>query len=184
MPIFNLADAPTFALHVATGAAEHALGSDLNVTLDWPQADPAVRVRTVQVNIQQDAKQVTWLAPARLFSRSAAPNNLDALANAQGALQFDMVVVQAPTSAVRLSMGCGQGCAGGFDIAPAITKWTPGEKHTVKVPLSCFAQHGADLGGIDVPFSIQADAPFAASFTDIKVMAGVTADADVLECGP
>ena len=184
LPIFNLADAPTFALHVATGAAEHALGSDLNVTLDWPQADPAVRVRTVQVNIQQDAKQVTWLAPARLFSRSAAPNNLDALANAQGALQFDMVLVQAPTSAVTLSMGCGQGCAGSVDIAPAMAGWTPGEKHTVKVPLSCFAQHGADLGGVDVPFSIQADAPFAASFTDIKVMAGVGADADVLECGP
>ena len=184
LPIFNLADAPTFALHVATDAGEHALGSDLNATLDWPQADPAVRVRTVQVNIQQDAKQVTWLAPARLFSRSAAPNNLDALANAQGALQFDMVVVQAPTSAVRLSMGCGQRCAGSVDIAPAMAGWTPGEKHTVKVPLSCFAQHGADLGGVDVPFSIQADAPFAASFTDIKVMAGVGADADVLECGP
>ena len=143
-----------------------------------------MRVRTVQVNIQQDAKQVTWLAPARLFSRSAAPNNLDALANAQGALQFDMVLVQAPTSAVTLSMGCGQGCAGSVDIAPAMAGWTPGEKHTVKVPLSCFAQHGADLGGVDVPFSIQADAPFAASFTDIKVMAGVGADADVLECGP
>ena len=184
LPIFNLADAPTFALHVATGAGEHALGSDLNATLDWPQADPAVRVRTVQVNIQQDAKQVTWLAPARLFSRSAAPNNLDALANAQGALQFDMVLVQAPTSAVTLSMGCGQGCAGSVDIAPAMAGWAPGEKHTVKVPLSCFAQHGADLGGVDVPFSIQADAPFAASFTDIKVMAGVGADADVLECGP
>src|SRR5690606_16805927 len=157
---------------------------DLNATLEWPQDKPALRVRTVQVNIQQDAKEVTWLAPARLFSRNPARNNLNAFANADGALQFDMVLVQAPTSAVTLSMGCGEGCGGDLDIAPAIARWTPGEKHTVKVPLSCFAARGADLGGIDVPFSIEADAPFAASFTNIKVVAGAGDDVDALDCGP
>src|SRR3546814_9580642 len=75
LPIFNLTDAPTFAPHVATADAEHALGSDLNATLEWPRDKPALRVRTVQVNIQQDAKQVTWLAPARLFSRSSTRHN-------------------------------------------------------------------------------------------------------------
>src|SRR3546814_4953450 len=88
------------------------------------------------------------LAPARLFSRSSTRHNLNAFASAGGALQFDMVPVQAPTSAVTLSMG-----GADFDIAPAIEKWAPGEKHTVKLPLSCFVARGADLGGVDVPFS-------------------------------
>src|SRR3546814_2186620 len=81
LPIFNLTDAPTFALHVATADAEHALGSDLNATLEWPRDKSALRVRTVQVNIQQDAKHVAWLAPARLFSRSSMRHNLNAFAS-------------------------------------------------------------------------------------------------------
>src|SRR3546814_8941254 len=130
-------------------------------------------------NSQQDAKQVTWLAPARLFSRSSTRNNRNAFASAGGALQFDMLPVQAPTSAVTLSMG-----GADFDIAPAIAKWMPREKHTVKVPLSCFVERGADLGGVDVPFSVEAAAPFAASFTSIKIVAGAGEDADEIGRAP
>src|SRR3546814_14499270 len=71
-----------------------------------------------------------------------------------------------------------------FDIAPAIEKWAPGEKHTVKLPLSCFVARGADLGGVAVPFSVAADAPFAASFTSIKIVAGAGADPDARGSGP
>src|SRR3546814_13939406 len=45
LPIFNLTDAPTFALHVATADAEHALGSDPNAPLQWPPDKPAPRRR-------------------------------------------------------------------------------------------------------------------------------------------
>ena len=182
MPIFNLGDAPNFALHVATDAAERALGADLNATLRWPDSAPALQVRTVQVNTQQDAKEVTWLAPARFFSRNPARDNLNALANAKAALQFDMLLVHAPASAVMLSMGCGGDCGGGIDIAPALANLPTGQKHTFKVPLSCFAQRGVDLGAVEVPFSVAADAPFAAAFTNIRVVAGAGADADAFDC--
>ena len=182
LPIFNLGDAPNFALHVATGSAERALGADLNATLRWPDSAPALQVRTVQVNTQQDAKQVTWLAPARFFSRNPARDNLNALANARAALQFDLLLVHAPTSAVMLSMGCGGDCSGGIDLAPALANLPLDRKHTFKVPLSCFAKRGVDLGAVEVPFSIEADAPFAAAFTNIRVVAGAGADADVLDC--
>ena len=182
LPIFNLGDAPNFALHIATDSAERALGADLNATLRWPDAEPALQVRTVQVNTQQDAKEVTWLAPARFFSRNPARDNLNALANAKAALQFDLLLVRAPTSAVMLSMGCGGDCGGSVDMAPALAALPVGQKHTFKVPLSCFAQHGADLGAIEEPFSVAADAPFAAAFTNIRVVAGAGADADAFEC--
>ena len=183
LPIFNLSDAPMFALHLGTGTQERAVGADLNSTIEWPQGKPALRVRTVQVNTQQDAKQVTWLAPARFFSRNPSRNNLAAFANAAGALQFDLVLVHAPISAVTLAMGCGKDCGGGIDLAPILAGYVPGKKYTLKVPLACFARRGADLGGIEVPFSIDADAPFAASFTNIKVVAGAGDDADALDCG-
>ena len=41
---------------------------------------------------------------------------------------------------------------------------------------------GADLTGVDTPFSITADAPFAAAFTDIQVVAGAADGADVVKC--
>ena len=36
---------------------------------------------------------------------------------------------------------------------------------------------------LDVPFSIEADAPFAASFTGIEVVADAGGDADAMDCG-
>lgn len=183
LPIFERADAPTFALHLGSGDLIRAVGADLNAGIAWPQEKPALRLRTVQVNTQQDAKEVTWLAPARLFSRNPSRNDLGALAKADGAVQFDVSLVRAPESPVMLSMGCGGDCRAGIDLAPTLSALAPGSKRTIKVPLACFASRGANLAVIDTPFSIEADAPFAAAFAAIKVVAGAGKDADAVKCG-
>ncbi|MEG2804870.1 glycoside hydrolase family 3 N-terminal domain-containing protein [Stenotrophomonas sp.] len=169
LPIFNRADTPPFALHVAANGATQPLGNDLNATLRWPAASPVVQVRTVQVNTQQDAKEVTWLAPAQLVARSSSRRNLGALARNHGALQFDVQVVHAPAAPVKVSMQCGTGCEGGVDIAPLLTGVAPGTKQTVTVPLACFARNGVDLGAVEAPLVVSADAPFAAAFTQVRV---------------
>ena len=183
LPVFTTGDVAPFALQVASGDAGHVLGSALNGTLAWPQAQPVVRVRTVQVNTQQDAREVTWLASARLEARSATPQDLGALAKADGALQFDVMPVQAPTTPVLLGIGCDAGCGSAVDIAPALAALPPGKKATLKVPLACFAQRGVNLSTVDAPFSLQAQAPFAAAFTGIVVVAGAGRDAEALPCG-
>ena len=182
LPVFDRADAPGFALHVGDGQAVRALGADVNHVLEWPQGKPLVRVRTVQVNTQQDAKEATWLGKARLFSRNPSRNDLRGLAKADGALVFDVAVMQAPKSKVALSMGCGPGCAGGIDLAPTLATLAPGQKRTVKVPLQCFAARGAKLEAIEEPFAIEADAPFVAAFANIRIAAGAGKDADALKC--
>ncbi len=182
LPIFDRADAPAFALHVGSGSDAHAVGGDLNRTLEWPQDKPLVRVRTVQVNTQQDAKEVTWLGPALFFSRNPSRNDLRGMAEADGALVFDMVPVQAPHSRVALRMGCGADCGGEVDLGPALSAATPGQKRTVKVPLQCFAAAGVGLEAVDMPFAVRADAPFAAAFANIRIAAGMGKDADALDC--
>lgn len=177
LPIFNRADTPPFSLHVAAAGATQPLGNDLNATLRWPTAAPVVQVRTVQVNTQQDAKEVTWLAPAQLIARSTSRRNLGALARNHGALQFDVQLVQRPASPVKVTMQCGTGCEGGVDIAPLLAKLMPGQKQTVTVPLACFAKYGVDLGAVDAPFVVSADKPFAAAFTQVRV----SVDADKVE---
>ncbi|UTA53229.1 hypothetical protein L3D22_12730 [Lysobacter soli] len=138
---------------------------------------------TTQINTQQDAKRVTWLAPARVFSRSAGNNNLNAMASADGALQFDVLVDVTPTSPVTLTMGCGKTCSGSIDITQAITRAGIGKKTTINVPLKCFVARKVDLGGVDMPFSVSADAPFSAAFTRIAVVAGAAKSAGAIDCG-
>jgi len=141
-----------------------------------------VQVRTVQVNTQQDAKEVTWRAPAQLIARSTSRRNLGALARNHGALQFDVQLVQRPASPVTVSMQCGTGCEGGVDIAPLLGKLAPGQKQTVTVPLACFAKRGVDLGAVEAPFVVSADAPFAAAFTQVRVSVDADKAAGVVRC--
>lgn len=182
LPIFNRADTPPFALHVAAGGATQPLGNDLNATLRWPAAAPVVQVRTVQINTQQDAKEVTWLAPAQLIARSSSRRNLGALARNHGALQFDVQLVQRPASPVKVTMQCGTGCEGGVDIAPVLARLSPGQKQTVTVPLACFAKQGVDLGAVEAPFVVSADKPFAAAFTQVRVSVDADNAAGVVYC--
>lgn len=182
LPVFNMADAPMFALHVGATGRDQALGGDLNRTLRWPADTPAVEVSTVQVNTQQDAKQVTWLAPASFFSRNPSRNNLAALQAAHAALLFDVVVRTAPKSPVSVSMQCGTGCQGRVDISDALGAAGIGQKKTMKIPLACFAKAGADMPGIEEPFHIDADAPFAAAFANIRIVSGAATDPDAVKC--
>ena len=180
--IFKQSDIAPFSLQMAAGNEEKAVGSDMNTTQRWPQAKPALQVATVQVNTQQDAKEVTWLAPARFFARNPSKNNLAAMATARGVVQFDVVVKQAPTKPVQFTVGCGANCGASLDLTATFSGDAVGKKQTVKVPLACFGKLGADLTGVDTPFSVTADAPFAAAFTNIQVVAGAADGADVVKC--
>ena len=180
--IFKQSDIAPFTLHMEAGGATQAVGNDMNATQRWPQAKPALQVATVQVNTQQDAKEVTWLAPARFFARNPSKNNLAAMATARGVVQFDVVVKQAPAKPVQFTLGCGAACGASLDLTATFSGDAVGRKQTVKVPLACFGKLGADLTGVDTPFSITADAPFAAAFTDIQVVAGAADGADVVKC--
>ena len=180
--IFKQSDIAPFTLQMEAGGATQAVGNDMNATQRWPQAKPALQVATVQVNTQQDAKEVTWLAPARFFARNPSKNNLAAMATARGVVQFDVVVKQAPAKPVQFTLGCGAACGASLALTATFSGDAVGRKQTVKVPLACFGKLGADLTGVDTPFSITADAPFAAAFTDIQVVAGAADGADVVKC--
>ena len=184
--IFHMSDISPFALYLGDAGEngqERAVGSDLNSVIEWPVHQPLLRLHTVQINTQQDAKHVTWLGRGRLFARSEKGNNLKPLMVADAALQFDMVVSTPPAGKVSVYMGCGPKCAGSVDLTRAFAGYSLGVRHTVKIPLACFAANGADISGVDVPFGVAASAPFAAAFADIRIVAGAARDADALACG-
>lgn len=185
LDVFDTTDAPPFVLTLGRSDASgdgRAIGADLNAAFAWPDAEPILRVRTVQVNTQQDGKEIAWLAPARVFARSANGNNLHPLAAAEAALQFDIVPASVGNARVQLFMGCGHDCGAKLEFAGVLRRLPTGERSTVKVPLACFIERGLDAGGVDVPFGIDADSPFVAALADIRIVAGAGKDTDAVAC--
>lgn len=186
LSIFNQISKAPYALYAAGtegGFPEVALGDDLNATFDLPKNDPVMRIRTVQINAQQDAKQVTWNRAGQFYIRASQASSLQSYAAANGALQFDTLVTQAPQGEVKVRMGCGSGCMGEVDVTRHFKRYADNAKHTVKIPLACFVGRGASLDKIDMPFSIATNKPMVASFTNIQIVAGAAKDADALVCG-
>ena len=190
LSVFHTQAVPPYSLYLAEGnlaAAHpgqpaHALGPDLNAVIDWPAGQPVLRVRTVQVNTQQDAKAVSWLGAGRFFARSAQPANLMPLAAAHAALRFDVVIATSARGPVKVFMGCGRHCVATVDLTRTFAGYADGARHAVSIPLQCFARRGADLSQVDVPFGVLASAPFSAAFANVKIVADAAGARTDLPC--
>jgi len=183
LPVFHTLALAPFSLYLADDAhGEHAVGSDLNGEIAWPAAHPSLRLRTVQVNTQQDAKAVTWLAPGRLLARTQQPVDLSKLAASHAALQFDVVVDAPAQGPVTLAMHCGKTCGGHVELGSLLAGYASGARQSVSIPLECFAKRGVDLAHVDVPFEVAATAPFAAAFADIRISAAASANRHDVSC--
>ncbi|MDE2156521.1 MAG: glycoside hydrolase family 3 C-terminal domain-containing protein [Xanthomonadaceae bacterium] len=185
LSVFHTLAVPPFSLYLADANPRHRardVGPDLNAVIEWPASHPVLRLRTVQVNTQQDAKSVTWLGAGRFFARSPEPRNLMPLAAAHAALQFDVVIATPARGPVKVYMGCGRRCTRSVDLTHILGSYADGARHTVTIPLQCFIRNGADLSHVDVPFGVLASPPFSAAFADVKIVAGAASGRAGLPC--
>jgi beta-glucosidase len=185
LSVFHTLAVPPFSLYLADANPEqpaHDIGSDLNAVIEWPTSHPVLRLRTVQVNTQQDAKSVTWLSAGRFFARSPQPRNLMPLVSTHAALQFDVMIATPAKGPVKVYMGCGPHCTTSVDLAHTFGSYASGVRHTVSIPLACFIKSGVDLSRVDVPFGVLASPPFSAAFADVKIIAGMVAGRTDLPC--
>ncbi|MFC5527820.1 glycoside hydrolase family 3 N-terminal domain-containing protein [Rhodanobacter ginsengisoli] len=182
LSVFHTLAVPPFALYLADGNPQHPaheVGTDLNAVIEWPASHPLLRLRTVQVNTQQDAKSVSWLGTGRFFARSPQSRNLMPLVAAHAALQFDVVIATPARGAVKVYMGCGEHCTRSVDLTRTFGRYASGTRHTVSIPLQCFIRGGSDLSHVDVPFGMLASAPFSAAFADVKIVRAAAGRADL-----
>ena len=185
--IFNQSDRPPYALYVASEANQWRrarVGADLNATLNLPADNPSIRVETAQISAQHDAKRVTWFGPARFLAAAAQKQGVRSHAMSQGALQFDMELLQLPAGKVTLAVECGAPCRGELDLTRFLRQSATHRKLTVKIPLLCFEDAGADFLNMDIPFSMYSAQPFSAAFSRIELVSGAARDADALSCQP
>jgi len=173
VPVYNPTDRATYGLYVSSGGQRVALGADLNAVFNLP----TVKVETAQINTQQDAKRLTWTGAAKLEAQASKARKLPAFASTDGALQFDTIVTAAPQGKVLVGMETVE-----LDASAVLKQLVGKGKQTVKIPLACFAAKGLPLAAFSTPFSIAADAPFAATFANIQIVGGAAKDKDALAC--
>jgi beta-glucosidase len=174
MSVYSPTDRSTYALYVTSGDKRVPLGADLNAVFNLP----TVKVETAQINTQQDAKRLTWTGPAKLEAQSSKALKVPAFASTDGALQFDAIVSAAPAGKVNIGIETTE-----LDAGAVFQRLAGKGKQTVKIPLSCFTAKGLVPAALSTPFSVAADAPFAATFANIQIVGGAAKDKDALACG-
>jgi beta-glucosidase len=165
-PVYGQADRASFPLRIVSGTQAAPLGADLNAGTSLP----GITVAIAQIKTQQDAKLVTWTAPATFEAHGAKPLVLPAALAGKAALRFDTLVHSVPAGKVTISMACGgTPCGTPLDATRLFTRLAGKGRQSVAIPLTCFRAHGVDVARVDTPFRVTSDGPFAAAFGNVDV---------------
>ena len=146
--------------------------------------DGAVQAGPAQVNVQQDARRITFAGHGQFWTYAGSGHDLSGWQGVDGALAFDLVVDRPPEGDVNVRVECGGPCGGAIDVTSALRALPPHAKATLKIPLQCFVAQGVDLASVDLPFAIDTDRPFVVSIANIRWQVGAGKDADALPCTP
>ncbi|KQZ71454.1 1,4-beta-D-glucan glucohydrolase [Sphingopyxis sp. Root214] len=124
-----------------------------------------IAARSVDVRAQEDGKSFVWTGPAALHL-SGPYADLSRQLNNSFALRVDWRVDAIGSAPVTLALG-----GKAFDISAAVKAASKGQVSTIKVPLRCFADAGANLRQVDYAVSIQSNKGFAATLLNTNVEA-------------
>ena len=124
-----------------------------------------IAARSVDVRAQEDGKSFVWTGPAALHL-SGPYADLSRQLNNSFALRVEWRIDAISSAPVSLALG-----GKAFDISALVKAAPKGQVSTIKVPLRCFADAGANLRQVDYAVSIQSDKGFAATLLNTNVEA-------------
>ncbi|GGU31279.1 glycoside hydrolase family 3 protein [Lentzea flava] len=179
LEIFNRADIAPYKSYL--GSPENW---GLEIGPDGQASQANINVVQSDVNVQQDALKTTWTGsgPGQVYLQSPTGSDLRGYGNANAALEFDVIVHQAPAARTVISAHCNYPCMAELDATQAFRSLPIGQKATVKVAVSCFADKGLDLENVNTPFLVYTEGAFQASFANVRWVPKAGADPDVLPC--
>jgi len=122
-----------------------------------------IAARSVDVRAQEDGKSFVWTGPAALHL-SGPYADLSRQLNNSFALRVEWRIDAIGSAPVSLALG-----GKAFDISALVKAAPKGQVSTIKVPLRCFADAGANLRQVDYAVSIQSDKGFAATLLNTNV---------------
>ena len=84
-------------------------------------------------------------------------------------LRMQVRVTELEDAKVLLSMSCGVYCTGSVDITAQLGALPKNEWQSIQIGLSCFADAGANLAKVDVPFQLQSSGKLELSFSELLI---------------
>lgn len=133
-----------------------------------------LRTRSVDVKAQEDGKSFVWSGPAS-FNLSGPNADLSRQLNNSFALRLDWRVDAVGQGPVRIALG-----GATFDISAMVSGAPKGQVSTIKLPLRCFADAGADLTRVAQAVTLAGDTGLAVTL----LIANVEAVGEKLPCPP
>ena len=148
-------------------------------------AEGSVLVRTVDVEVQEDARQLVFgkasVGVAQAYWFSETPLDFSAWLEQGAYLLMDYRIDAAPEGDVVLRMDCTYPCTGEIQFNEVLQDVTLGAWQKLAIPLACFAERGADLATITAPLVVATADPFAITYKRVAIAAEAEAEA-VLSC--
>lgn len=156
----------------------------LEIGPDGQASQANINVVQSDVNVQQDALKTTWTGagPGQVYLQSPTGTDLRGYGNANAALEFDVIVHEAPAARTVVSAHCNYPCMAELDTTQAFRNLPIGQKATVKIAVNCFADKGLDLENVNTPFLVYTEGTFQASFANVRWVPKAGADPDVVPC--
>jgi beta-glucosidase len=181
--IFQQAEGAEHRLDIGSPANwRMPIGDDLNAVV--ATADGAVKAETTQVNVQQDARRISFTGHGQFSADSSRGRDYSGYLGAHAALAFDVIVDQAPAGPVHVRIDCGHPCSGSVDVTSSLRALPLHTKATLRIALQCFADQGVDFSAIETPFAIDTAKEFVASFANIRWQVDAANAPGALPCTP
>ncbi|WP_424187002.1 Hsp70 family protein [Actinokineospora sp. G85] len=133
----------------------------------------------------EDGLHATWAGkgPAQLyFQDTRGGRDMSAYVAAQTALVFDAVVTTPPAANVSIGVHCEYPCGGHVDATALFNSLPPGEKSTVRIPLSCFTADGLDAKEVDTFLLIYSEAALDLSVANVRWTPHAAEEPGTLKC--
>ena len=135
----------------------------LSAPVESPTGD--VSARSVDLAAQEDGKQIVWNGPG-FVSIDGPPSDLSRQLNNAFALYLDLRIDRRASGPVSLTLG-----GRSFDLSDRIAALPLGEVSTIKIPLRCFADAGADFAILANAMRIDAPAGLAITLASARAEA-------------
>ena len=140
-----------------------------------------LQLKTFDRRIQEDSIELTWrgrgASGSQVYWRSRESLDVRALASQKGYLVVDAQVVEPPSSLVSLRMDCTYPCNGEVDLTKLLQDGSLLQWQVVAIPLSCFADRGADLSKLSSPAVLFTEGSMTVRISEVSLRTDIPAGA-------
>jgi len=131
----------------------------------------SLKVRTIDKDIQDDARQITFDGnPLSQFSiASKTISDLSEQRKQEQSLFLNLRIESPVEDSVILSMECKNQCDNTIDITKKLQKLALNEWQEINISLACFEKAGVSLNEVTAPFQILSTKPLTVSLSEVSI---------------